>query len=116
MNPTQPAVKVDLNGVDYSLRFDFEAIAKAEELTDKPLLTGLRNKDITAPTINLVRALLFACLLPDQPQVTYDQAKSFVNRKNLVDVWAKVLFAWSEGMAEPEPMEDAPADPTMSQR
>ncbi len=115
-NPIQPAVEIELGGESHLLRFDLEAIAKAEDLTDRPLLTGLRNRDIAMPSINLVRAMLYACLLPDyvfdedHPPLTYDMVKQWVTRKTIPDIWGKVLETWQEGMAEPEK-----ADPTKDQ-
>lgn len=116
MNPVSPTTPLTVNGVHYALLFDFEAVAKAEELLDRPLLTGLRQKDITTPTITLVRAMLFACIQTYHPTMTYDTAKSLVNRKNWAAVWTSVLTAWTAGLAESDPEQDAvDVDPTTSQ-
>ena len=116
VNPTQPAVKLTLDGEAFSLRFDFEAIANAEEITGRPLLTGLTKRDIGTPTISLVRNMFYACLLPDQPSITLDKAKALVTRKTITTVWASVLEAWTLGMAEPEDEpEVVEADPTQAQ-
>ena len=109
-NPVAPSTSLTINKVTYSLLFDFESIALAEELTDRSLLTGLRSKDINSPSIRLVQAMLFACLHVSHPDVTYAEAKLLVNRKNLSAVWGSILTAWSAGMAEPDPDKDA-ADP-----
>lgn len=114
-NPIQPAVKVTIAGADYLLRFDFEAIAKAEELTDTPLLTGMRPRDLNTPKINFVRAMLLASLLPQMPSITRDDVKLLVDRKNLPEVWAKVMEAWMQGMAEPEPDAAATENPLTGQ-
>ena len=53
-NPTSPAVKLQIAGSSFDLVFDFEAIADAEEITGRALLTGLRRRDIECPAINLV--------------------------------------------------------------
>lgn len=113
-NPTAPAVLLTLGDVNYSLRFDFEAIAAAEELTGRALLTGLSKQDITTPTINLVRAMLYASLLPDWPTITFDQAKALVNLKTMTDIWVKILEAWSSGMAEPDEAETETPTPAQS--
>ena len=113
-NPTHPAVKLKLDGVTYHLRFDFEAIATAEELTDRPLITGLRQKDVTSPKIGLVRSMLFACLRADQPDITLDEAKALVSRETLVSIWTKVLEAWTQAKIEPD-AEAVESDPPKSQ-
>ena len=114
-NPVQPTTSLALAGATYELSFEFEAVALAEELTDRPLLTGLRSRDISTPTIGLVRAMFFACLHSKYPAVTYEQAKALVTRKNLAEVWAVVLNAWTAGLAEPDEDEVETADPNPAQ-
>jgi hypothetical protein len=110
MNPTAPTTPLVIGGIQYGLLFDLEATAQAEELTDRPLLTGLRQRDINTPTIALVRAMLFACLRASHPHITYAAAKALVTRKNIGDIWAGVLAAWTQGLAEPDPDEDKAED------
>jgi hypothetical protein len=113
-NPTAPAVKLTIDGQAFSLRFDFESIAVAEETVERPLLTGLKRRDVASPTINLVRGMLYACLLPDRPDITYPEVRQLVTRHNLVSVWGQVLKAWESGLVEPDP-DEPKADPTRSQ-
>ena len=112
-NPTSPAVKLQIADSSFDLVFNFEAIADAEEITGRALLTGLRRRDIEAPAINLVRAMLFACIHKAQSLAEFADIKKLVTRANITEVWGKVLEAWTEGLAEPEG--DAPADPPESQ-
>lgn len=114
-NLIQPAVKVTIAGEEYLLRFDFEAIAKAEELTNRALLTGLRMKDVDAPRINLVRAMLYACMLAEQPEMAYEMVRTLVTRRNLVELWEAVLEAWREGMVEAEDDEADTENPPRDQ-
>ena len=112
-NPTSPTVKLKIAGSSFDLVFDFEAIADAEEITGRALLTGLRRRDIEAPAINLVRAMLFGCIHKAQGLAKFEDVKKLVTRANLTEVWGKVLEAWTEGLAEPT--EDVPGDPLESQ-
>jgi hypothetical protein len=98
--------------VTFELLYDFEAIARAEEITGRSLLMGFTQKDIRKPTIPLVRAMLFAGLLPKEPEITLAEASAFVTRKSIYEIWAKVLDAWVIAMAPPE---DTPADPPKGQ-
>lgn len=116
-SPVAPVTTLSLNGATYSLVFEMESVALAEELTDRPLLTGLRQKDITTPKISLVQSMLFACILPRHPEMTLTQVKALVTRKNFYEVWGVVLNAWTAGLAEPDSEEDVvAADPTKSQK
>ena len=112
-NPTAPSTTLVIGKTSYELLFDFESIALAEELTDRSLLTGIRSKDINAPSIRLVQAMLFGCLHVNHPEITFGDAKLLLNRKNLGEVWSKVLNAWSAGVSEPEAEGDG--DPTKDQ-
>ena len=114
-NPTSPAVKLQIAGASFELVFDFEAIAEAEEITGRALLTGLRRRDIEAPSINLVRAMVFACIHKRHSLTTFEQVKPLVTRANITEVWGKVLEVWTEGLAEPEGEVAVAADPLESQ-
>lgn len=106
-------VKLTLGGVEYTLTYDFDAIAEAEEILDRPLITGLRGRDITTPKVSLVRAMFFATAHATHPELTLEQAKALITRANLVEVWTRVLQAWTE--AQPDAEEGDAENPTSDQ-
>ena len=112
--PTALGSKIVLDGEEYSLRFDFEAIATAEELTGRPLLTALDQRMLAKPTIAEVRAMLFACLLPGNPEVEFSAVAKLVTRKTIVRIWGAVLAAWTESMDDRE-VEEQDDSPTLAQ-
>ena len=115
-NPVQQSISLTVGDNKFELLFDFESVALAEELTDRPLLTGLDTRSINTPKISTIQAMLFACLLPKQPKTSLADAKLLVTRKNFRAVWSSVLNAWVAGLAEPDPEEDAvEADPKQDQ-
>lgn len=109
----QPAVKLVIGDQTFSLRFDFESVAEAEEIVNRSLITGLQVSDITAPKARLVQAMFFAAAHYDQPSLTFVEAKKLVTRKNLPDIWVKVFEAWTA--SNPEPEEQTATDPTQAQ-
>jgi hypothetical protein len=113
-NPVAPSTTLVIGKDTFELLFSFNAVATVEDLIDRPLLTGLRSKDINSPTISLVRAMLYAALLPNHANTTYAEASALVTRTSLSEVWGKVLNAWSVGMAESDTEADD-ADPTKDQ-
>ena len=112
-NPTEPTVTLTLDGTNYALLFSLEAIATAEDATGLPLITGLRAKDVDTPRISMIRALLWACMLPNFPKTTREEAAALVTQWNWRDVWEKVVETWVAGMRKPS--EDAASDPIDSQ-
>jgi len=117
-NAVQPSVSITLpdpikgGEVDFELIFEFEAIARAEDLTGGALLSGLTRRDVDHPQISLVRAMLYAALLETQPRITLEEASAFVTRKTFKPIWAKLLDAWVLSMNDAE---DGSADPPESQ-
>jgi hypothetical protein len=114
-NPFNKTVILSLDGVYWTLLFDFEAIANAEEVTGRALFSGISGKDVTSPTINLVRAMLYAAVQAYQPATTFAEAKALVTRKNFVDIWTKLLEAWTKSWDE-DVEDEVAADPTTDQR
>jgi hypothetical protein len=118
-NPTQPSTKLVLDGEVYELLFDFEAIAEAEDITSMALITGITKKDVTAPRISLIRAMLYASLLRKNPKVTVNgdlvpltpaAAGKLVTQFNYAQVWGRVLDAWVACITQTK--DDKADDPT----
>jgi hypothetical protein len=101
-HPIKPTVLVTLGGKQYELLYSFDAIAEAEEVVDRPLITGLRGRDITTPTVNLVRAMFYGCAKTATPELTWEQAKALITQRNIADVWVNVLRAWNAAQPDPE--------------
>ncbi len=107
-NPIAPDTNIKIKGVDYTLKFDFEAIATAEELTGRSLLVdfaGVMQKG-KMPNITTVRALFFAALYSTHPDVLYEQAKAMVTQHNISAVWIATVGAWVKGLGQPDPDEE----------
>lgn len=96
-DPTIPKVSVELSGKEYSLCFDFNAIAQAESLTGLNLLTAL---DLRSLNASMLRALLFAALLKLQPEMTLEQAGALITLTQASKVTAALVKAYSE--AQPD--------------
>jgi hypothetical protein len=105
-NPTAPATHLRIRDVDYTLAWDFQAIADAEEILGRSLITGLSQKDLKAPPIKLVQAMLYACLKKNHPTVTFPEAQAMVTLKNIGKIWGAVTDTWVTAMNEPD--EDDP--------
>jgi hypothetical protein len=101
-NPTAATQTVTLKGRDYALAFDFAAIADAEDITGRSLITGLKRKDVDSPAVKLVQAMFWACTRRTHPELTYSEAQALITPKNMARTWTAILNVWVAGMAEAE--------------
>ncbi len=112
-NPVSPSVTVDIDGEEIPLRFELEFISDAEDESGMALITGLRERDVNAPRISLVRVLLWALMRPFNSRLTLAEVKPMVTQFNCSEIWGKVLEAWIAGMKKPG--ESCEADPHKGQ-
>lgn len=110
----QSFTELTLGEDTYRLAFDFEAIAEAEDLTDRPLLTGLTKRNVNHPTISFVRAMFYAALRRNHPTISLGEASAKVTKATFADIWGKVLEAWVAAM-EDAGEADVAEDPTKAQ-
>ena len=110
-SPVAPTTELTLGGEKYQLLFTFDAVDTAETVLDRPLLMGLSQRDIYTPKISTVRGLLYACMLHNRPDTTFDKVKALINQRNMSEVWNVVRNAWVLGMAEPAKDEDSTENP-----
>ena len=99
VSPTLPRVPLEVNGKEYFLVFDFNAIVAAEQLTGMNLLTSLDFSQLSATTL---RALLYAALLRVQPDMTLEAAGSLLRIGTVAKVMKALGEAFAESHAEPD--------------
>lgn len=100
VNPTLPAVSVEVGGMTYSLAFDFNAMAQAEAVTGLNLLQCLNFQNLNSTK---VRGLLYAAMLKAQPKTTLEDAGALFNHPNSVDkLMNAVVEAYLGSQPEPE--------------
>jgi hypothetical protein len=105
LNPTINWTKVNLNGIEYKLCFDFNALAKAEEETGIDMLKAVRFDHMTALQY---RALLYCALLKNHPTLSIEDAGNLCTTAfengTLKTITDAILSAY--GMSMPEPKEE----------
>lgn len=106
-DPTVRYTKLELDGETYHLCFDFDAVAKAEEMTGMGLLFGVDWSMITAPRM---RAMLCACMLKAHPKTKPQDLTKYIVHKNLLKIQTALVDAWvnstpdeKESPLQPEP-------------
>lgn len=100
-NGALPRVPVIVEGHEYFLEYDFNAIAKAEEMTGLNLFSSF---DFTHLSVTKFRAMLYASLLKAQPDITVEEAGHLVTYKTLAMLTIKMVEAWHG--SRPEVKED----------
>lgn len=83
----------------YTLEYDFNAIARAEELTGLNLFSSF---DFTHLSVVKFRAMLFASLLKNHPKITLDDAGNLVTVHTLPALVVKLVEAWNGSRPEVE--------------
>jgi hypothetical protein len=79
--PTQVAKTITLNGTDFRLIYDFNAVAALEDLYDKPLkriaTENLGDKENLR--IRDIERLICAGMLADRPDMTVEKVRAILN-------------------------------------
>lgn len=89
------------------LRFDFNAFAAYEEATGKNVLAGDLQADLSS--VRGLRALLWAALLHEDPELTQQQVGAMLHLGNLTEMTGRVQAALAQALPDPEPEGNAPA-------
>lgn len=95
-----PQVKLVVDNVEYSLVYDFNAMATAEQVTGLNLLQCLSFQNINATKL---RGLLYAALLRLQPDMTLEDAGNLLGSADSQDVTNAIVQAYLGSQPEPEP-------------
>lgn len=104
-DPTIRFTELKLNGKTYSLLYDFEAIAKAEDLTGLELLVGVNWRKINARRI---RAMLYASMLQAHPDITMKEITGLLSLRNVPRIEQALAECWLDSSADPEPKANPP--------
>lgn len=104
-DPTVQKIAVELFGKTYFLCFDFNALARTEELTGINMLAAADLRDMTATQF---RALLYAALLKYQPEVQLEQVGDLINNDTAEKLGKAVEDAYQASAPEPEDGKQSP--------
>jgi hypothetical protein len=105
MNKVNPIMKIDLDK-PRSIKFDLNAMVYLEETTGKSLQEIYNGQ---APSMSSLRAILWACLIHEDPALTLEQVGSLVSMENMAEVSAKIAEALNAAL--PEGKGDTESDP-----
>lgn len=89
-DPTLPNVEIIFSQATYHLAYDFNAIVKAEQVTGVNLLSSAVG-EITATSL---RGLLWASLLPENPDMTIEEVGSLIKPSNVGTIRKAITTAW----------------------
>ena len=106
-DPTVRYTKLTLEGETYSLAFDFNALAVAEEISGLNLLQAMRS--LGDLSVAQTRALLYAALLKKQPKLTLTEAGNLLNFRSLPVITKALGEALTNSLPEERASENPPA-------
>lgn len=96
MSKVKPLVSITLDK-KRSLLLDLNAMVNVEEATGKNLLQGDSLNNLSAKDL---RALLWACLLHEDKELTLEQVGGMVHSGNMESIASKLTSAWEVAMPE----------------
>ncbi|KKM71087.1 hypothetical protein LCGC14_1434260, partial [marine sediment metagenome] len=88
---------IEIGGRVWRLLFDFNAMARMEEAINHDVLNVRFWRNFGARD---ARAMLWASMLHEEPELTIEQVGSFINMKNLAMVIKTLHGTWTRAMAE----------------
>lgn len=110
-DPTARFTTLEIGGKTFKLCYDFEAIAKAEELTGMALLFGVDWSHIDA---RRMRAMLCAAMLKAQPDTKPEQLTKFFTHQNVLKIQNAIIDAWLNSTPEAKDDDEDPQTPAPS--
>ncbi|KKM90808.1 hypothetical protein LCGC14_1234800 [marine sediment metagenome] len=99
---------IEIGGRVWRLLFDFNAMARMEEAINHDVLNVRFWRNFGARD---ARAMLWASMLHEEPELTIEQVGSMVTMKNLAMVVKACHAAWTNAMAEMGEADGAGSDP-----
>lgn len=117
VDPTLPRVPVELNGETYFLVFTFGALAiAASELRKLGVEVNLLHSlDLSTFDADKVIPLLYAALITHQRDITLEKVTKLVTLHNLGSVFAAIVKAYTESLAEPNGSDTEGSSPKEAQ-
>lgn len=110
-SPVLPKVKLELAGHVFNLQFTFNALAHLEAATG---VNSFKVVDFLNIDATRLRAMLWAAILTDQPDVTLEDVGNLLTYSDIQDVYSKLLEAWTGSRPEPK-KEDEEENPPVAE-
>lgn len=98
-NPVAPTVEIELGGESRHLLIDLNALASFEDATGRDFTEAFAQSARSAKTI---RALLWAAMLHENPDLKISDVGKWVHPGNLAQIAEAVGKAQVSGLGEPE--------------
>ena len=98
-DPTIEFAKLKVDGKEYRLVYDFNAIAEAEDICGCNLLQGMFRMG-GEWSAKQIRGLLYAALRIAQPEITLEQVGDLVRLDTLVSIPTALIEAYNLSMPE----------------
>ena len=98
LDPTLPDVSLVVGDTTYRLAFDFNACALVQAQTGINVFAQSGSEDFNPLHF---RAMFWAALVKDQPEMTINDAGALITPKTLPAIAAAVHQTWAASQAEP---------------
>jgi hypothetical protein len=96
--PTVRFASLEVDGVEYRLAYDYNAIVEAEAAARINLLEGMAKILLNGMDAAHLRGLLYAALRKAHSEITLDQAGDLIRIDTIEEVRMAVLRAWDASL------------------
>lgn len=100
-NPVAPFTTLVAGDKEYSLLWNYNAIATAENLSGLRLLSA--SIDLSSLSASELRALLYAAMLKKHPKITLNAVGDLIQQVGMRKVAGALLGAWIAAQPVPDP-------------
>jgi len=96
MDKVKPLVPITLDK-KRNLLLNLNAMVSFEDVTGRNLLQGIAIGDMSTKDL---RALLWACLIHEDKELTLEQVGEMIHAGNMTDIFTKLTEAWEAATPE----------------
>jgi len=97
----RPDIAIEIGGKLRKLRMDLNAMAEFEEATGQSLF-GVNITEINKMGAKALRALIWACLLHEDENLTLKEVGGWITIDNLGEIADQILAAFEAAVPEPK--------------
>lgn len=107
-DPVIEFAALEIDGEQYKLAWDFNAIAEAEKITGANLMHGIAVVMLNGMNAQQFRGLFYAALKLAHPKTTLESAGKLIRIDTMPDIRNALISAWNASLPEAKKIAEDP--------